>query len=192
MSTTEFAQSAWSFIVDNKEILAVFITFGLTGFTALLGQIFSAKPNVKWAVMENSHLLPRDNDGRPFSVFTQKLWFRNVGRKVAENVEIVLNFKPQHFEVFPHLEWDTRENPDGRLIIKIERLNPRELLFVSMLNSNVDLPSVTNVRWNGGQGKQIEVWVTQKFPHWINLSALLLMLLGGATMVYVIVRLALG
>jgi len=180
------------FANNNKEITAGIITTLLTGLGSLILGFFAAKPKLHYSELQSAYLLPKDGEGKYSPVRTQTLFFTNAGRQTANNVEIIFNFRPYHLELSPPLPFVIRDNPDERLIIEVERLNPKESFNLYLLHLNNDMPHLVNVRFDGAQGKHIRVAPNRIFPRSINIIIGLSMLVGVFTLVYWGVRGALA
>jgi hypothetical protein len=123
---------------------------------------------------------------------SRTIWSVNNGTAIAEDVEIAFNWPPQHLEWYPHLPTTVTRQPDGRYILTISRLNPREGVNFALLSLNQDHPSLLHVRCKGFAGKQIPFRSQQVFPMWINGMVLILMVLGAYTIISWIVAVALA
>jgi hypothetical protein len=185
-------QETINYILGSKEIVAVLITAALSviGYIVLL--LIAAKPKIKYGIFSNDHLIPRDNEGKMFSVFTQNIFFTNTGRATADELEVIFNFRPFHLEIYPTIPYELKDNPDGRLVFSVSKLNPKERLNIRLLNSHNPLPEVINVRWRGGQGKLINIGPQQLFPKWFNLTIFGLLVLGVITAIYIPIRFLIG
>lgn len=166
-------------------------TLIIAAITGIAAKIFSARGKLIWGVShQHMYRMPNANGQGTFPVATQQIWFRNVGRLPITNVEIVLNWKPTHFEIWEPREWSSADLSDGRIAIKIPTLNQKEGFALSLIETSADLPSVVNVRWNGGIGRNVVMHPQRAYPHWFNVGVLLLMGLGLITIIYSIVILA--
>lgn len=136
----------------------------LTGFA---GRLLAARGKLIWSVShQHFYAMPRlDGDGS-FPVRTQQIWFQNAGRASIEGVEIVLNWRPQHFEIWNPRQFTSSTLPDGRLIISIPNLSGYETFTLSMIDTFKDLPIVLNIRWKDGVGKVIDMTPQRVWPAW--------------------------
>jgi hypothetical protein len=41
------------------------------------------------------------------------IWVQNTGRGLITNIEVVLNYPPQHYEIWPQREYQVETNPMG-------------------------------------------------------------------------------
>jgi hypothetical protein len=57
---------------------------------------------------------------------TNSLTVQNVGRKPAEDVEIIHKQRPDFFELYPSIEYQEISNPNGEHVIKVKSLGPKE------------------------------------------------------------------
>lgn len=70
----------------------------------------------------------------------------NAGRSTATKVELVFNWKPQFFNVWPLRHYEEREHPDRRFSIVLDSLAPKESFGIELLAVNRELPDLCNVR----------------------------------------------
>lgn len=70
----------------------------------------------------------------------------NSGRASAKNVEIVFNWKPEYFNVWPIRLFSEKVHPDGRFSVHLDSLAPKEVFGLELLSVNRNLPEVVNVR----------------------------------------------
>lgn len=181
-------QAIFNYVYETKEIAAVLLTASLSFIGFFLSRIFAAKPKLDFAILHSSHLLPKENDGNTYSVYTMRASFINSGRKICEGVEFSLNFAPQHLEVFPHFPYKTHVNPDGRVIYTIEILNAQETITIAMMNIAQQLPEVTSVRFRGGKVRHINVELQRKYSAKFNWLVAFLILMGASSIVYILIR----
>lgn len=141
--------------ISSKEGIINLTPFAITTLIAILGFIFKSKVKIHWSIFHEEIYLLKDNEGKDFSVNTLQFTIANPSRTIAEDVEFALNYPPQNMMLYPHIPYETHKNPDNRLIVKIDKLNPHEFVNISLLNVRNELPSITSVRFKGGSGRQI-------------------------------------
>lgn len=181
------------------ELLLQFVQSGvgqaliIAAITALAGRMFSPRGKVIWAVSHQHHYrMPNLETGGTFPVVTQQVWFQNVGRSPIQELEIVLNWKPQHFEIWDPRKWDGEHLTDGRWVIRVPSLNAKEFFSLSMIDTINDLPAVLNVRCLGGIGKNVRMGPQRLFPTWVNLSLATFMFVGVVATLYWILQLVIA
>lgn len=108
----------------------------------------------------------------------------NRGRMAAKNVEVIFNFRPQHYERFPPLPITEQTLPDGRFMLTIGMLNPKEFVSIGLLSADGLLPNLTLVRCEGYGAKQIKSIPMRLYPMWFNVSAAVAMLFGVFSFLY--------
>jgi hypothetical protein len=74
-----------------------------------------------------------------FSVF-------NAGRQVANKLEVVFNWKPQHLNIWPSRHYTENTAPDGRFSLSFDNLAPKETIGFELLAVNGQLPAMVTVR----------------------------------------------
>jgi hypothetical protein len=164
----------------------------LTGGVGLAGYLLRPRARIHFAVTHGfSHTIRPQQQTTPPSpniiVNTQTFTFRNSGRGVARDLEIVFDWKPLQYELWPQRSYREEHNPDGRLVLKVESLNPREFFAVEVIDTK-NLPSLLSVRCLDGQSRAVDMVPTRIFPMWFNIGAAFLLLLG----VYQIVQIVIG
>lgn len=176
--------NVWSFLSDKdtlSKILPVFLTFAL----GLIATLFSAKPKIKWSIQHNNVQVVNEGE-QSTTIFTREIFLKNVGRTVAEEIEFALNYRPLHLSIYPHVPYQIITNPEGRVIVTFDKLNPNEFVFINLLNTRHELPNVTGVRFKGGVGRQIEMVPQVVYPKWVAVFVLIIMFIGVVTLLYFI------
>ncbi len=120
------------------------------------------------------------------SVYVADYTVTNTGRLAAKNVEIVFNYPPGHYDRFPHLPIREATLQDGRYVLTVGMLNPRESLNIGLLNVGTPLPALTLVRCEGYGAKEIATIPMRIWPKWFNVSAAVAMLFGVFSFLYLI------
>ncbi len=165
----------------------------IAAIIGLFARIFTPKGKLVWGVSHQHHYrMPKFGESGTFPVVTQQIWFQNLGRLSIEDIEIVLNWKPQHFEIWDPRNWEQAQTPDGRFVIKIPSLNKTEFFTISMIDTINDLPGVINVRWKGGLGKIVKMGPQRVFPIWFNYFVLLLLFISLVSIMFFILQIALS
>lgn len=149
----------------SDEILAVLLAACLSAIGWVVVRVVTGRPKVRWA-FSHRHAFYLQNLNPAVLAYTKEIWVQNTGRAVAEGVEIVLATTPQHFDVWPQRHYTALPNPGGSLTIKFDNLNRKEFVTISMFQTAVAPPDVTNVRWHGGVGKQLPMGPQQIYPRW--------------------------
>jgi len=85
----------------------------------------------------------------PYRYYTRGYHFRNAGGASVTNLEIIFNYKPEHFELHEPLKYSEHLNPDGRFIIQIDKLAPKSHFDLELLSA-FELPSIARVGSDSG------------------------------------------
>lgn len=80
------------------------------------------------------------------TVNTASISIYNAGVLPAKAVEIVFNWKPQHFNVWPSRAYSHRLSDDNRFSILLDDLAPKELFGIELISVNDPLPDLVNAR----------------------------------------------
>lgn len=146
------------------------------------------QPKVK-IIWSEPHLFtflvrPPDDPPQPaFSVSTRTVFVQNAGRQSANGVEVILNWEPDTYNVWPTLPYQTETIADGRFVIRVQNLGKREWFRIEMLSSR-ELPQVVRVRSPDGVARQVEMGPMRIMPHWFNLGILVLTVIGIFAIIY--------
>lgn len=161
-----------SILPTSNDGKALLIALFATVFGGIILRWFSANSKLSWSYLHgHTYLVPFPANTQAESpptdqlYETQSFYFYNAGRAPAKNIEIIFNFKPQHFELFPVIPYKVSENPDGRTIVSIESLGHKESFNIEQIAAGT-LPTIINVRTESGQAVHKEFWFLPKPPKW--------------------------
>ncbi|MBN9437043.1 hypothetical protein [Bosea sp. (in: a-proteobacteria)] len=175
--------------ITSKEGIVNLTPVIFTALIALMARLLAGRTRIRWGVVHDLNYYITEEE-KKVMVWTCQIVFINPSKSIAEDIEIVFNYRPLHLSVFPHLKYEISENPDRRIVVKIDKLNPKEIVNIAMLNTHTELPHMTSVRFKGGIGKRIDLEPSRVFPVWIRGLIGFVMLAGVAAIFYVIARLA--
>jgi hypothetical protein len=185
----EFLAEAWARLIASDAIIAAVITALVPLMAFALSNWISPKTKLKYGVQTSLVMLPKRADGTDGVLYVQQVAVQNWGRKAAEDVEVIWNWKPPHIEQYPHLASHDEIKQDGRYIAKIPLLNGREGMNFSILSEGQPLPTVIYVRGRGTKAKLIEFRTNYWLPLWGRVVFVGLLLLGFFAAVYLLVLL---
>ena len=177
--------------VTTSDIAQALIIYALTFFA---GNVFTRRGRLAWAISHQHHFavpLPGGAAGEIVPIRTQEIWFENIGRTSIDEIEIILNQPPLHFEIWMPREHTRAVLPDNRLSLKIPNLSGRESFILSVLNTAQDLPLILTVRWRDGVARQLPMAPRRVWPRWVHLLSGALALLGITTIIYGLLQLGL-
>jgi hypothetical protein len=121
------------------------------------------------------------------SIQSDSINVQNIGRKKADNLEIVFRARPDNFMFAPPVPFVEATAPTGEFIIKIASLGPKEFLTLHLL-SHLTPPKVEQIRSDAGRAAAIPFRMQRKFPQWFNFLAGFLMLVGFGFCAYWVIR----
>ncbi|WP_395449048.1 hypothetical protein ACHMW7_03835 [Aminobacter sp. UC22_36] len=157
----------------------------IAAITAAVGRTLTARGKLAWAVShQHFYRMPRFRDDGFFPVRTQQIWFQNLGRAPVEGIEIVLNWKPQHYEIWDPRKYEEVIMPDGRFALMVDSLSGRERFTLSMIDTINDLPGIMNVRTKSGEVRNLIMAPQRVWPNRILWLVAALLLIGITTGVY--------
>jgi hypothetical protein len=168
-------------------------SLAIAALIAIATQLLTARGRLAWAVThQHFYQMPNPAGGASIPVRTQEIWIQNVGRASIENVEITLNYKPQHFEVWSPRKFTEETIANNRLILTFPSLAGREFFRISLIEMRgVDLPLLLSVKWKDGEGRRVNMGPLRIFPKAVNLGFGVLGLVGATTILYGLLQLAL-
>jgi len=167
------------------EGLTGYIATGIVTFSVgLLLKSFEARPKVvfwqpHYALFEIQN--PRTN------VQSDSISIQNIGRKTAENLEIVFKAKPDNFKFSPPVAFAEETSPNGEFIVKIASLGPKEFLTLQIL-SHITQPRIEAIRSSAGRVEAMPFRMQRKVPRWAEVIGGFLMLVGFGFTFYWLAR----
>lgn len=186
---TSFFADAWARLLSSDALIAAVITVLLPLLFATLNGLIAPKPKLRYGIWSNSVLLPKRSDGADTSLYVQQVALQNWGRRAAEEIEIIWNWRPPHIEQYPHLVSHEETKPDGRYVARIPRLNGKESITFSLLAEGTALPAVIYVRGKDAQAKLINFRTNFWPPLWARVALFSVLFLGVFLFVYLLVLL---
>ncbi|MDB5734393.1 MAG: hypothetical protein JWN16_1030 [Alphaproteobacteria bacterium] len=173
----------------SNEIVAVIVAAILSGAGTMLMRLFVGRGKIGWGISHQYVFTLQNTPPSPsLLVYTRQIWVQNIGRSVAEEIEIVFGFKPGHFEIWPQRQFNEIVTPSNSFILKFDNLNPREHFTIMIMQTASDPPMVTNVRWKGGVGRQVVMGPQQLFPRWFTTVLRVLIWFGLFSLFYFLAR----
>ena len=148
----------------------------LTIVVGLVARALSPRSNVKWGVSHGFVFAVQQTSGN-VSFHTLTVFVQNLGRAGSENVEVHFNYKPEHLQIWPTLNYDTTTNPENRFTVSVKRLAPKEHFTLELLSGR-PLPDVLRVRSDAGDAKKVTIGPSQIFSPWVRRALLFLIWLG--------------
>ena len=162
-------------------LLAVYLGYWLTGKPRLY--VFSP-------TSAGFQLPPPQEGSQPVAIKAGQVIVQNAGRRSAHKVQLMAQpgWQPWGYTIVPNVDHEVRKGPKGEWLMEIPYLGPRETVTVQILNG----PNIETVRSLEGPAKMVPVIHQRVFPKWFNATALVLMLVGLATVAYGLLRLILS
>lgn len=118
---------------------------------------------------------------------TNSITVQNLGRKTAENIEIIHKSKPDFFQCAPSVHFEEIATNTGEHILKIETLGPKEFFTIQIL-SYKSVPILLNIRSKDGVAQQIQFQIQRNWPKWVQYITLVCMIVGFGFLIYWIIR----
>ncbi len=146
------------------------------------------KPKAK-IIWSETHIFcylitPDDPDKLAGNLWTRSMFVQNVGKETAEGVEIIFNFKPQLFNLWPSLPHTTELIPDKRFVIRANSLAAKEWFRIELLSEH-EPPDLVRVRTaSTGEALKVDMVPTRMYPKPILFLIVLSMYLGAFSIIY--------
>lgn len=113
-----------------------------------------------------NYLIPDEGKGKTQSwLFATSILIQNSGRAVAEKIELVLDFPPQHFEFNPTINFNQETKADNRFIISIEYMAPLEFSTLHLLGDQAN-PTLVNLKYLEGKGIETPIQYNKLLDKW--------------------------
>ena len=172
----------------GKEIFALAVPF----LTWALNYFYKAKAKLKIAHPHSFSFLIKeplfDQEGNIIQdtqiAHTQSLLVKNDGRDTATKIEVVMNWKPQYFNLWPARHHTAHTEEDGRFILVFDSLSPGEGIGIELLSVNRDLPRIVNVRSDQAVGRFVNMEPMEIISPWLINFARLMFILGLSASIY--------
>jgi hypothetical protein len=156
-------------ILQSESVQTHAAAAAVTSALAALGRLVQPKAKVVWGLSHAFLFGIPQTGGGLMTINSRTIFVQNVGRAPAEEIEVHLAGRPEHFQVWPTFAYTTEENPERHFVLKIASLGRREHFTIEMLSSgNNVLPVVTRVRTPHGESKSVAMAPMQVFPRWVG------------------------
>lgn len=123
----------------------------------------------------------------PLKVQTSTLTVQNLGRKAAEDVQVMHQTKVDHFQLHPRRDYTETIAADGTHTIRVGSLGPKEWLQIQVF-SHTTPPFLVSVRSKDGPAKNVRFQIVRQFSKPIQTLLGVCLLIGGFAILYWIVR----
>ncbi len=118
---------------------------------------------------------------------TDALTVQNLGRKAAENIELVMKARPDFFQLSPAVPYTEHALDNGQFVLRVEGLGPKEFFTLQLLSYKT-APALLYVRSNAGPASPMPFQIQRVFPMWLQALSALLLVVGFGFSAYWLVR----
>lgn len=118
-----------------------------------------------------------------FEIQTDALTIQNLGRQPVEDVEIVMQHRPDCFEFSPPVLFEEITSPNGNFAFRVRSLAPKECFTLQIL-SYTKLPNVVNIRSKAGNAERLPFQIQRIYPRWLRLLVAYLVISGSGLTLY--------
>lgn len=166
-------------------------------FGTFIGRIFRLRPKLFYSVDHSTNILVDqpllDNEGKQIAasqlVRTASITVQNTGLHPAKGVEVAFNWKPPIMNLSPARAFTEISSAFHRYSLKFDSFAPGERSTIEIMSINAELPIMTAVRSDDCVGKLIPMAPQRVWPQWFLTLIAMVMILGAATLVYLVIRL---
>lgn len=172
----------------GKELVSLcvpLITWALNTFVKGKARLVQGSPHTFHFLIEQPLLDAKGVQISPTqSMKTRSLLVANTGKETATNVELVFNWKPPYLNVWPPRHYQELTAPDKRHVLKFSSMAPNEFIACELFVINGEIPELVIVRSDQCVAENIEMLPQQVFPLWQRRLAVVLLMMGLGTAVY--------
>lgn len=134
----------------GKEIVSVLVpilTWALNRFGKGKARLEIAQPHTFTFLVNEPLVDAQGNVLHPNqTVETNSILVRNTGRETTRNLELVFNWKPKCVNIWPPRHYETKDQLDGRHVLKFDSLSPDESIGCEVLSINGKAPALLTAR----------------------------------------------
>ena len=135
------------------------------------------------------HKIGDDKEGKQQAVLTWSVVIRNAGKLAAKNVRIKHEEPPTHFNLMPVRPFVKEDLEDGGQDFILDQMVPNEELQISYIRLVTSTASEARMSNRGissdeGYPQVLDVLPMRQYPFWVRRVLGVLIILGGATAVY--------
>ncbi len=187
---SDLVAEIWLKLAPLHEVISAII---ITLTSAFLLWLFRAKVKLIWgSTSTNFHSFKLLEDGDPVSIWTEKFFVQNAGKKAASNIEIVFSEPLTSYNLWSPRDHSSKLLSNGNFVINIPSLAPRELLIVDMIDIDARSPRLLSVNCPDALSTQVKFLAQRQFGKPVTALVAYLMLSGFVGTVYLLLRLTMG
>jgi len=169
------------------------VAFGLSLLTLLIAAISQARVRLRWGTSHGfvHSVQTQPQEGQESNcqyICTESHIIANWGNKTAHKVDVTLNFPPLSCEVWPQRYYTKLVNPENKLIIRFDYLNPMSSVTLNVINVGLEGPQILSVTSEESNGEFVHFIPVRRFSSPVALSIVLLLFLGIVTASYLLIR----
>lgn len=174
----------------SKELFTLFGTIVAWG----LNRYLRPKARLVQSVRHAANILidepSFDEDGKIIAktklVRIAQVSFVNAGTEPATEVQVTFNWRPQHFNIWPHRHYSTQTAPDDRFTVVLGSIPPNETVGFDLLAVGGDLPMITSAFSKECAASSVTLTPQEVHPRWKLLLVIYLIVAGIAGSLYLV------
>lgn len=167
------------------EGLAGYVATGIVSLAVGL-LLRSLEPKAK-VVYWSPHTFVFDVPNPKVILKTDSVTIQNIGRREAEDVEVIFKSRPDFFKLQPSIPYSEHNNPDGEFLLRVPTLGPKEFFTLQIL-SFVTIPNIQSIRSKAGPASLIQVQFQRQFTRLVQLLLVAILLVGIGFLSYWLIQ----
>ena len=176
----------WEVVSPASDFL---YSVAITACSALLLWLFRARVNLVWgSTSKNFHQYPGVDEGVTISIWTEKFFVQNSGRKPARDIEIVFSVPPTSYNLWPPREHSRTTLENGNFVLKVPSISPRELLIVDIVDVRNSGVRLLSVNCPDAMSKSVQFAATRQFGKLFDAFIRYLLVAGFLGTVYLLLK----
>jgi hypothetical protein len=122
-----------------------------------------------------------------YEIQTDALTIQNLGRRSVEDVEIIMQSRPDCFDFSPPIPYEEATTSDGHFVFRVKSLAPKEFFTLQIL-SYTKIPNVVNIRSKAGKAERLPFQIQRIYPKWQQAIIIYLFMTGFGLTLYWVFR----
>ena len=133
-------------LLKDPTMVALYITLAV----AIISRLFIPKASIIYGITHGASFSIPQTQGGTLLISTGSVSVRNSGRATAENVEFYFACKPEHYQIWPTIQYNEETLANNNFLIRIPFIKREESFNIELIQSHVSPPALLNVRATEG------------------------------------------
>ncbi|WP_143042814.1 hypothetical protein [Paracoccus alkenifer] len=132
------------------------------------------------------------NEHNKVSIWTEKFFVQNSGRKAASKIEIVFSDSLTSYNLWTPRDHKSKRSDNGNFVIQVPSLAPGELLIVDVIDVDMRSPKLLTVNCPDALSEEVQFAAMRQFG-WLMQSLIVYLILAGFLgSVYLVLKILMG